>query len=515
VAGWSDIRSVTREELADLTKTEEIPATAYASGGIVKTGSITVRINDSDFDSSLFYSSPFEKIPQFERALVEISRNMDSSIMDLMLEREAEFSTPIAARIAAIAMDSSSRTEFENQLDTIWDQSERIYDAEEVVIGGGLHAAIYCSVRRQRGFPRPLVLESGPRVGGAFAMSKQAAFYLNSRNRPGTIGLPGSGSGGTALNVIPGGPIQPSDLSGDEYQRNTDLALAIRVALAMNADVMTNARVTRIQNTNNRFADPGLRRYLIVTEQDNRFIFTDRIIVAKGLGEPLPPPVADPRIITFTEFMARMDQPFPLRGMDRVAVIGGGDSGKTVVEALTGQGPSTGMSVAALDYPRKIAWFGLGFLQESAYRSEWERCVRSRYKGLSRYFPKNSSEVKTSRIFPVRDKTDIEPSYEGVRVREVPYDWAILCTGFRPAEQSIQIPEWGETVFADFGGRIVGTRYTGQEVVQIGPGAQIPINDNERRRIERIPENSAALFRYADRTALLASRLESPTRTTR
>jgi hypothetical protein len=288
-----------------------------------------------------------------------------------MKERKGEFSSPMAAKLSGVAQIPAARKEFDSTLDQMWQRNgnDKLPAASEVIVGAGLHAAIYSAVRVARGFEKPLVLEADKTVGGAFAVSKESAFYLNSRNRPGKLSVPGRDG---ALNVLPGGMIQPSDLSGDEYQRNTDLAFCIRTTLAMCAHVVPGRKVI------------GTDKYNAVLDGGDRVPY-ERLIYATGLGEAnmLIGSYADgQRVLTFPQFMGSLDTTFPLRGMKNVAVIGAGDSGRTVIEALCGQGPTSRWSVASLDWPDRIDWFGVP--EDSLTRQGYEECNRSRYKGIGR-----------------------------------------------------------------------------------------------------------------------------------
>lgn len=430
-------------------------------------------------------------------------------------ERAAEFSDPMVHKMVGIAAHDPARRHFDNCLDDWW-ASTKIVNTDEVVIGGGFHAAVYCSVRVAQGYPKPLVLEGSPRAGGAFAVSRGAAFYLNSRNRPGDLAIPGMEG---ALNAIPAGVVQPSDLSGDEYQRNNDLAFSIRCALAMSATVATGATVTRIE----RSVDDINYQFRVVID-GGRQVFCNRVIRAVGIGtrdQKFPGASASyDRVLSFTDFMSRMDEDFPLRGMRRVAVIGTGDSARTVVEALGGQGPTSRMSVASLDFPDKIDWYGMSSIATN--RAAWESCNRSRYRGIGRMFPRDGGSY--GRIVAKPKAGGIVGGYECAYVDEVPYDYVVACTGFAELprqpitgfDSSVSLT----TCFAS--DRIVAKQAYYEdddgeefsiEVYDVGPGARLDLSPTEAAAIggsSTVPENTTALFRYSSRTAALASSLPEP-----
>lgn len=149
---------------------------------------------------------------QLQQALAELEPEASVGI-EAMRARAGEFSSPLAATMAGIAVHGPSRREINGALDVMFAREELrgVGVIDELIVGGGLHAAIYSAVRVGEGFAKPVVLEARDRAGGAFAFSEGPAFYLNSRNRPGPLGFPGESG---ALNVLPGAPFQPSDVSG-------------------------------------------------------------------------------------------------------------------------------------------------------------------------------------------------------------------------------------------------------------------------------------------------------------
>jgi hypothetical protein len=171
--------------------------------------------------------------------------------MRAMMQRETDFPSPSQARLTGIALDPRGREFAGEVLDAYWSDQTRRLDTlgssstdREVIIGSGVHAAVYAAVRVLSGYPKPLVLERNERAGGTFAMTARPVFYLNSRNRPGGAGQ--AGDQGASLNYLPGAPIQAADLSMAEYQTNADMAFVVRLALAQYADVVTDARVLSV-----------------------------------------------------------------------------------------------------------------------------------------------------------------------------------------------------------------------------------------------------------------------------
>lgn len=448
-----------------------------------------------------------------------------------MWNRREEFTSPAAAVLAGIAVHEPSRLEFDAALDDYWRRTRLRRNTQaadkrygEVVIGAGLHAAIYCAARVKAGHPKPLVVEGSSGVGGVFATSRKPAFYLNSRNRPGPLSVPGSGNG--SLNVLPGSLIQPADLSGDEYQINSDLAYAIRTTLAMYANVVTGFKCEDV-----RYAAKGSRMSrdatydklrlnhiydFGVTLRDSKgarvMLYAERVIIATGIGKERVFPGTEnmERVMGYGDFMRKMDAPFPLRGMDRVAVIGGGDSGKTVIEAINGQGPSRGSSVMGLDWPNVIDWYGVGDEDECLYRRGWDRTARSRYKGIARLLPIDYEvpNDRAARVMPYIDRANtISEGYECVFVNGRPYDYVVVCMGWEAQE----FPGFAYSPYK-LKGLELGRFANPYPCFQIGPVAALEVTSEEKNAspaTRQIPENSTSIYRYAGRTAQLAQVLPS------
>lgn len=411
-----------------------------------------------------------------------------SEPMRYIMERESQFSTPTAAMLAGIALDEKARMAMDAKIDEIFASFEPKPVVEpEIVVGGGLHAAIYCAVRVAMGAPPPLVLEMRERAGGVFACSRRASFYLNSRNRPGNLSVPGTNG---ALNVLPGAPVQPSDLGGEEYQTNDALAWVIRMTLAMNARVQTGATISSVERI-----DGQTEAVFLVGGGGYK---ANRVIVSTGLTNPkqvFPNSLKynGKTVLGFEQLMAKMDEPFPLRGMRRVAVVGGGDSGKTAIETLTGKGPRRGYSVASLDYVETIDWYGA----KQTNRTDWINCNRTRYKSIASLLP--ISLGIPSRVNPKPKAEVVSEGYACAYVNDIPYDCVIVCVGY----DELPTPAVGADEEYISGGRKLG-KYRDNRIV-VGPASAIPLSDGEN--VNGIVENGVALYRYAARTAQLANGL--------
>lgn len=405
-----------------------------------------------------------------------------SPLVSRMWGRREMFQSPLAAALSGIVSDPTWRARYEETLD-VWFGSEKRLPAEvgEAVVGGGLHAAIYCAVRVLEGHPKPTVFEASDRVGGAFAVSREPSFYLNSRNRRGKLGQPGDPE---ALNYFPGAVVQPAELSGDEYQPNSTVALAVRSTLAAYANVVTGHRVTGHGPGYLQFGDVRVK--------------AERVVYATGLGAPREPGFSDGRkVMTCQQFFAAMDYGFPLDGATRVAVVGGGDGARITVEALIGQGPRC-VAPVSMNYAERIDWYGIDDAETCA---TWEAVNRSRYKGIGRALPREVGAKARLMAYPGRAEDPVI-GFQSVVLERRTYDLVIWAVGF---DAKRTLPGAGNYAPYPVNGRPVG-RMMDEGVFVVGPAAMLPKDETDSDN-SVIPENSVAVFRYADRTASLASHL--------
>jgi len=424
--------------------------------------------------------------------------------MRAMMQRESEFPNPLAAKLTGIALDPYGREYADQALDSWWSDEPRRQDtlratgtSREVVIGSGFHAAVYAATRVLSGYPKPLVLERNQRVGGTFAMTGRPTFYLNSRNRPGTAGL--AGDQGASLNYLPGAPIQAANVSMTEYQTNTDMAFVIRLALAQYAEVVTNATVTSVVRD-------GTGVEIAMADRDP--LFAGRVIDARGLGDPTGQDLANgTTILTFPQFMQRMGGMWPLRGVRRAAVIGGGDSAKCAVESLLGIAPQPFMAAAALDSVQRIDWYTD---QLPTTCENWQQQIRGRYQAIGRYLRPDRFGVRRLTVAGRRARPVALPGTGLIDGRT--YDLIVVCTGNRETDiNGLDVGAFDEYEIP--GGTVVARQHYNLAAFRVGPHARLPFTGQEREDgIADIPANGVSMFRTASKTAALAVTLPAPTR---
>lgn len=435
-------------------------------------------------------------------------------------EREADFTSTLEMQLVGIAMVAEARQLMSDQLTAYWSDPRRAfrpadgiidYREKEIVIGAGFHAAVYCANRVLTGFPRPVVLEQADaaHVGGAFAVSENPVFRLNSRSRPGSVGLPDQDK---ALNFLPGGLIQPAMMSSEEYPTNADMAWLIRLTLAQYADVYPGVSVSQIGP---RPATFSLESQVELTTSAGN-VRPGRVIDARGTGTENAASEADGiRILTFSQFMARMGGMFPLRGMQQVAVIGGGNSGLCAAESLLGLAPGHSSAIG-LDYTERVDLYASSLDRRTC--DQFRESSRGRYIRLAQSLGGNVSSPR-NRLRVMGRNGYATPLPSGVLVEDRTYDMAVLCTGSTLTDLSPDSPlnynlvrrqRLGSSL-ARLLGSVLATQAAPYPSFRVGPTADIPFSDAEfDSGIADNPPSKVAMFRLAPRTAALAAMLGKP-----
>ncbi|MGI5185494.1 hypothetical protein ACQEVZ_55550 [Dactylosporangium sp. CA-152071] len=442
----------------------------------------------------------FQPAAPIESLLATVALNQTASEgMRAMMDRQSEFPSPLQAQLTGIALDPYGRQVADQALDTYWSDGPRreallgsSRTDREIVIGSGFHAAVYAATRVLSGYPKPLVLERSDRAGGTFAMTGRPTFNLNSRNRPGSAGL--AGDQGASLNYLPGAPIQAANVSMSEFQTNTDMAFVIRLALAQYADVVTSTNVRAVTQDG---AGVG------IDFEDRDSIGAGRVIDARGLGDPDPQNAANgTTILAFPQFMQRMATLWPLRGVRRAAVVGGGDSAKCAVESFLGVAPQPFMAAAALDTVERIDWYSD---QLPTTCDDWQDQIRGRYQAIGRYLRADRFGVRRLNVVTRRARPVALPGMALIDGRT--YDLVILCTGNQETDiDGLDLASFDEYSLPD--GSVVARQHYNLPAFRVGPHACLPFTPREREDgIADIAANAVSMFRTATKTAALAATL--------
>lgn len=421
--------------------------------------------------------------------------------------RKSELGGKQRMMLTSVTMNPVTRETLDTSLDGLIELSRFNVFADvvdELIIGAGVHAAIYATARVRRGFPKPLVLDSNTRAGGTFAMSRKPSFYLNSENRPGY--LPGTPRMGDALNVLPGAPLQVSDFTNREFPTNTDIAFAVRLALTEYANVITGVEVESVDD----YDTP-----ITVTTTNGRTYRARRVIDTRGIGTPKGADIANgDTILTFQQFMARQDDNFPVQGFDRIAIIGGGNSAMCAVESAVGIGPESSMRSSALDTVSRIDWYCGRTNRLPTTNQAWKMTQRGRYSRIGSYLPTENDGDAYHQVTMLQQTGYVTPSLDSVIVNNRSYDHVILATGYEQPK-SILSSRYTEQFSAPSdrrGENALGKKAErGSEYYQAGPVCDLEFSDAEfSAGYANIAANRVSIFRYAPKTAALAATLPSP-----
>jgi hypothetical protein len=427
------------------------------------------------------------------KTVAEIARSATlGRAVKALAPRAAVFDNELAMRLAGVALVPQARALLDARLAEAWVASslEQEPNASEVIVGGGLHAAIYAAVRVKRGYGKPLVLERG-RAGGLFATSALPGFYLANPSTPGRASIPGDERG---QNFIPGAPVQLSAMTAADRTSNAELGWLIRVMLGMYARVVTGVEVVNVEFD-------GSGRDPRVTFTNGAQLGCSRVIDARGAGEPQLGDFADGnRIKTFAQLLSSVDGGFPLRGIRSAAVIGSGPGARPAIELLLGIGPAA-KGHAELDFVESVDWYAADVPLTCA---EWRAQESGRYQGISSYLPVAKERSKLT-VYP--EAGFPSTGFECVFVNGRSYDCVVIAQGYADSFLGGAFNQR-----ADFRrGQVLARQFGGYEVYAIGAAAQIPLAGPEVAvDTRRTPFSRDSISRLAWRTAALAQELEPP-----
>lgn len=281
---------------------------------------------------------------------------------------------------------------------------------DEVVVGMGPQSAAYVQEQTTRNpSRRVLLVDNALRPGGTFADVGEA-FFLNSTNRKndGSRASPGRGDLNYVHDIV-GIP----DFKGRRWVEAGSIGEVTSVGVYLSQALpLLETQVLKVER------DPRSDGY-IVSMRDLRSnqtfeVQTQRVILASGLGERVPFADAEveelirreersarrsgraPRLEDGIEFLNRVgaqSSNLPIRDLvgKEVLVVGGGDTGRVLVELLTRLGPegAYGADVAQVGQVKRIFWMvGLEGPRECA---EYIERTRARYSQIAQAI--NSGQV--------------------------------------------------------------------------------------------------------------------------
>lgn len=303
-----------------------------------------------------------------------------------------------------------------------------------VIVGGGVHGAIYAATHYAVTGNRAMVIERQASPGGVFG--RLCPFRLNSVNDASRESVQSGPSRirprseSDDLNYFPNAPVPQISrrAQGHEYPASTDVRNMICDTLYETAEVYADCSLFAFDSDGDCYID------------GNMIGNAERIIWAAGLRMTASFPTSK-SILTAEQFLA---DPTRLSwARQNVAIVGGGDTAATVAEVATGQG----MTQLGSALPNSIAWYG--GTRMPTHKMAWAEKIHARYMGLARHFPQlgdisilrdeDGDEYPTanmlggeSYIRPYAELGEIRDLGNKAMVNGRLYDQVIDATGFRP-----------------------------------------------------------------------------------
>lgn len=407
-----------------------------------------------------------------DAVLADGERLIEGTGADAGMERARRQWVPLVSHrplrravVRTILRDMNARS---GELASLIRQSGTAAVWDTVFIGAGVHTSAAASALGQHDPSHSmLVVESGDVVSSNFA-SLGESIALNSANRAET---------GTGIHLRPTGndnptvgPIGVPDLSGDHWPAADTLSDAAAVSLhTSGADVLMGSRVARVRERGAGDAWPA--RYRIETV-DGLAVYAASVVLGSGLGRPsirvttgadliaretakvdLKRPDDVPGILYYGQAMALASQsaaprdPYraarPRGPKPRIAVIGGGDSGKTFVELLHGLAPSAAYDGAGrLDRAQRGPVGDVDFVVGPGGPKDYQTFIADNHGRYARIAPSiqaGRTNLVTSRFAGVkRAGKRFRVYYDDGSSRL--YDKVVIATGFENEAPDILAP---------------------------------------------------------------------------
>lgn len=377
------------------------------------------------------------------------------------------------------------------QIETLMDSRLAAGDAivyDDIIIGAGPVGVIMANqILEADPSRRVLVIDGSDTIAATFA-EIGSAIQINSSSRA-KDGEDAQPFGKGDNNPLPGSPVSVPDIDGNvKWAEAEQLADAITFsAAASGADFLLSTYATDFADTRRRLGSPG-DAALTARGADGkeRRIYGNNVIVSTGVGTPTLKLASErfqqryetylareraklsrgetPAIMYYQDalslvnrsFLADANQGDPFapfrvpyrrdksgalvadnRNKPKIAVIGGGDSGKTLMNLFFGTGPSN-----AVDQPGKLSHNQLGqigavdWVVGEAFRDciEYLTGRDGVYKGTRARYAQSSADIKSGRIVPIEARAlAIEP-VAGGKTR-ITYEYTV-----RPMTSGEKVP---------------------------------------------------------------------------
>lgn len=389
-----------------------------------------------------------------------------------------------------------------------------------LIVGAGVQGSVAAAqLREQNPELSIVVVDKADRIGGQFrSYGDRPTFRINSRahrsENTEVTALPGGDDnlntfGATAMMQLP-------DMSTETYPVNTELGDTAAMNLFFSAPTMLGVEVM------SRGIDGTMEMMTLndTATGEEYTIAAQRVVMLTGAGERKTERISDNvwSVEDVLRHFGNSEEMFPMEAFagKSVAVIGGGDSGRIIVELLTRLGPKEayGNSVAQLGGPESISWYGVDF----ASRDEFCQRNRSRYEQLQAFIANPDEPVSVARLvrpIPRRAELIDRDNRDTLRIIDTSgsrnfVDIVIDATNLQRVAEiaglggAFAIPGYVDTI----GTTDIARKYGNNEVYVAGPAAQIPLTVTERRTFPTgIKENTVAIWANAPRVERLSQQI--------
>jgi hypothetical protein len=274
-------------------------------------------------------------------------------------------------------------------------------------------------------------------------------------------------------------------------------------------------------------------------------ITTDKVVASTGLGTPdfgfrdmdeatrELCSADDGRVQTYGQFLSELgdrSNPFPLKRYvnKRVLIIGGGNSGLTVAEGLAGLAPEYRGSVSSLGGPSQITILGTKFTDDKSFISTEIPRYAQLASLMRKAGPAADANTRSQLVVPVTGVRAVRLSEKnmsssgnelppiivhceekggGTGGKDMEADIVIVTTGFTTEQHQIfknLLPpdSTASTTFSENledmrvaeSSHPVGRNLKGEkDIVFIGPAADMPINDREKKAADLFNRSRSAV----------------------
>jgi hypothetical protein len=332
-------------------------------------------------------------------------------------------------------------------------------DFDVLIVGGGVHGATAsASLIQKNPKLKVLVIDNDTHVAKHF---RNYGYLINSPSKP------------LEINYFPYAPLQigeyanliavtkPFPLAHQVWNQ------AVFSHLVANQTLLLNTEISRIEQIEASY----LVKLDNLTNKTSQTVLVNKIIIATGVGEESWPLVSDsdwfasqrtqaqkallsipnklPTLITYDELIEINEQMvgagqslFSLLRGKKIAVLGAGDSGKIIVEFLTGFGPDKAYLVGGsnkYEQVSSIAWLNQKYATSADFKAGADTKPRYKNNAFDTIFNKFDALGNPLSISMIPNKANtVSPTANGANIsleasnQTLDVDIVVVAIGYRP-----------------------------------------------------------------------------------